>query len=99
MGQATPSLVAQPTDIGVRLWACEAWIEQRTEIHVSERYVSFPRAVRWDAPSVTRVELDRYLFDYEAAFSPRTLTDDHARSILEYKGCRITGPPFGSNSA
>lgn len=87
---AAPSLVANPDDIGVRLWACEAWIEQRTEVHVSERYVSFPRAVQWTAPTASRFELDRYLFDYEAAFTPRSLSDEHARTILEHKGCRIT---------
>lgn len=85
-----PSLVPTPEDLGVRLLACEAWIEQRSEVRISERYVSFPREVRWTAETPDRLVLDRYLFDYEAAFSPNGLTDEQARVILEHKGCRIT---------
>ena len=89
-GPDQPLFAPDPTALGVRLWACEAWIERRSAVHVSERYVSFPNTVRWTDDRVSRPELDRYLFDYEAAFNPVGLTDDQARVILEHKGCRIT---------
>lgn len=76
--------------LGVRLWACEAWLEGRSAVRVSERYVSFPSTLRWSETAVSRPELDRFLFDYEAAFAPTDLSDAQARSILEHKGCRIT---------
>lgn len=85
----TSPLLAHADDLAVRLWACEAWIEQRSAVRVSERYVTFPRALRWAETEPARPEVDRYLFDYEAAFAPHSLTDDQAVTILEHKGCRV----------
>lgn len=84
------SLIADPDDIAVRLWACEAWIEYRSEVHVSERYVSFPRALNWEEIALTPEVRDRYLFDYEAAFARHGLSDEQVTTILEHKGCRVT---------
>jgi hypothetical protein len=88
--EEAPFAAPGPDALGVRLWACEAWLEGRSAVRVSERYVSFPSALQWSEPQLSHPELDRFLFDYEAAFAPTALTDDQARVILEHKGCRVT---------
>jgi hypothetical protein len=82
-------LTASAQDIGVRLWAHEAWIEQRSAVRVSDRYISFPRSVRWNEPNLSPPERDRFVFDYEAAFSPLHFNDEQATVILEHKGCAV----------
>lgn len=84
-----PSLIPEPDAVAVRLWACEAWLEYRSELHVSERYISFPRSLAWEDVELAPEIRDRYLFDYEAAFAGHRLNDDQVTNILEHKGCRV----------